>query len=432
MSTVASFYRHSPGRFVTTIIIGAGQAGLSMSRCLTKAGVDHVLLERGEVANSWRKERWDSLRLLSPNWQTRLVDYQYQGDNPDEFMSCNEFISYLTRYSETVEAPIHTGVKVEQVTRTQNGYRVLTNTGEWQCKALVLATGECSIPKVPRMSEALPSSINQVTPKYYRNPGRLANGGVLIVGASATGLQLAEEIQQSGRQVTVCAGEQTRMPRRYRGKDINWWMDQCGVLDVKYTEVDDLNRVRRIPSLQLVGSSPPRDLDINNLTRQGINFVGRLAGIKDHKALFSGSLANVCKMADLKMERMLRTIDSWIEENGLEHLVPPSHEMEPTRVETDPRLEMSLHSGEIRTVIWATGYRPDFSWLNVPVFDRKGDLKHDGGVVDAPGLYAMGLTFMRRRKSIFIDGVAEDANDLSHHIVGYLRHADRSSTASVA
>ena len=432
MKKVTPLHRSSPGRFVCTVVIGAGQAGLSMSRCLSKAGINHVILERGEVGNSWRMERWDSLRLLSPNWQTRLVDYSYQGDNPNGFMSVNEFVGFLTGYSETVSAPVHTGVTVEQVTRTQSGYRVVTDDGEWQCKTLVIATGACNIPVVPRFADAIPKSINCIDTMQYRNPDQLQPGGVLIVGASASGLQLAEEIRKSGRDVIVSAGEQVRMPRNYRGKDIMWWMDQCGVLDLKYTEVDDINRARRVPSLQLVGSNPARDLDINSLSRTGVQFVGRFSTIQGNRALFSGALANVCKMADLKMNRMLQSIDSWIDERGLNDEVLPSHQMEPTRIEVNPRLEIDLGSGEIRTIIWATGYRPDYSWLKAPVLDSKGHLKHDGGIVESPGLYTIGLPFMRRRKSVFIDGVADDACDLSIHLGSYLQETFRKTMVSVA
>jgi len=196
MKTVTPLYRSSPGRFVSTVVIGAGQAGLSMSRCLSKAGINHVVLERGEVGNSWRKERWDSLHLLSPNWQSRLVDYHYQGDDPNGFMSVNAFIEYLAGYSETVSAPIHTGVAVQQVSQTQNGYRVVTDQGEWQCRALVIATGYCNVPLIPRLADAMPKSVESIDAMHYRNPDQLEPGGVLVVGGSASGLQLAEEIRK--------------------------------------------------------------------------------------------------------------------------------------------------------------------------------------------------------------------------------------------
>lgn len=420
MTRLAQFNKSATYRFITTVVIGAGQAGLAMSHCLTADGIDHVVLERGEVANSWKTERWDSLSLLSPNWQTRLPGVRHLGDDPDGFMSCADFIHELEKYSRNLSAPIHAGVNVEQVSRTQNGYRLVTNQGEWQCRTLVLASGVCNIPVVPKIAEALPDSIYSINAFKYRNPSQLPDGGVLIVGASASGLQLASEIQQTGRQVLVSAGEQVRMPRRYRGKDIQWWMDQSGLLDLRYDQVDDINRSRRLPSSQLVGGNPPKNLDINTLQEEGIEFVGRAASVFGNKMQFSGSLANVCKMADLKLGRLLKAIDDYIDSSNFAGEVPAEGKPESTRISDTPRLELDLGSGEISTVIWATGYRPDYSWLKVPVLDHKGMLRHDGGVVDSPGLYAMGLPFMRRRKSQFIDGVGNDARELSAHMGTYL------------
>lgn len=419
-------------RWVTCIVIGAGQAGLSMSHCLSSRGIDHVLLEKGEVANAWKTQRWNSLRLLSPNWQTRLAGYSYEGSDQDGFMTAEEYTSYLTRYANSLSAPIHTGVEVEQVSSTQNGYRVLTNQGEWQCKTLVMATGACAKPAVPKFANELPASVNAITPYEYKSPEQLADGDVLVVGASASGLQIASEIQQSGRQVTISTGEQVRMPRRYRGKDIQYWLDQSGLLSHRYDEVEDLERLRRLPSAQLVGSDDNRSLDLNQLQEEGAEVVGRLALVQGSKLQFSGSLANVCKMADLKMGRMLRLIDEYIRAEGIERDVSAPDVPAPTQVSANPRLEMDLHREGIKTVIWATGFRPDFSWLKVPVIDPRGRLKHEGGIVHSPGLYVLGLPFMRRRNSQFIDGVAKDAEELALHMDEYLQHNLQQSQVSVA
>jgi len=431
MKPITHLHRPASGRFVTSVIIGAGQAGLAMSHCLSEADIDHVLLERGEVANSWHKERWDSLRLLSPNWLSRLPGKCYDGVDPNGFMTVPELINYLTDYSRSVTAPIFTGVTVTEVSRTQSGYRVQTSEGEWQCKTVVIASGACNISMIPGVAEAMPASIDSLTPMQYRNPDQLRDGGVLVVGASASGLQLASEIQNSGRQVTVAVGEQVRMPRRYRGHDIMWWMDQSGLFDLNYKEVDDIGRARRTPSSQLVGGDRGKDLDINSLQQEGIDFVGRLAFVHNNKAQFSGSLANVCKMADLKMRRLLKHIDNYAKEQRIVD-IPEAVHPEDTRLSDSPRLEMNLISGEIKTVIWATGYRPDYSWLKVPVLDAKGLLKHDGGVVGSPGLYALGLPFLRRRKSQFIDGVGDDARDLCAHMKNYLDESWYSTKVSVA
>ena len=345
-------------------------------------------------------------------------------------MTAKEFTNYLDGYSDSITAPVHTGVNVKQVSQTQNGYRVVTSEGEWQCRTLVIATGACNIPVVPKISQALPDSIESINPYQYRNPDQLRSGGVLVVGASATGMQLAAEIQRSGRQVTVATGEHVRMPRNYRGRDIQWWMENSGVLGNRYDEVDDVNRVRNLPSAQLVAGD--KDLDINTLQKGGVEFVGRFSFVHNNKAQFSGSVANVCKLSDLKMRRLLRFIDDWAEQQDFTADLPAPYKPEDTFLPASPKLEMDLKSGEIETVLWATGFKPDYSWLKAPVLDHKGMLKHDGGVVQSPGLYVMGLPFMRRRKSQFIDGVADDARDLAAHMEAYLHGNLQRRAISVA
>ncbi|MCP4318067.1 MAG: NAD(P)-binding domain-containing protein [Hyphomicrobiales bacterium] len=403
-------------KYATTVIIGAGQTGLAMSHQLSQRSIDHVLLERGEVANSWRKERWDSLTLLTPNWQARLPGYSYGGDNPDGYMDMPAVIDFLDGYARHVEAPVETNTTVENVRPSEDGYVVSTNRGKWRCRTLVIASGACNIANVPKLAADLPDGVESLTPMQYRNPDQLADGGVLVVGASATGMQLAKEIRQSGHDVILAAGEHVRAPRTYRGRDIKWWMDACGVLGMTYDEVDDIKRARRAPSLQLAGSPERSNLDMNALTQMGIDIVGRIAGMRDGKALFSGSLGNVCALADLKMNRLLDTIDEWITENGLTGEVGPAERFDDTKLPEKPRLELDLKASGVKTVLWATGFRPDYSWLEVPVLDRKGRMIHDGGVTDAPGLYVMGLPFLRRRKSTLIDGAGDDARDLAEHL----------------
>jgi putative flavoprotein involved in K+ transport len=405
----------------TTVVIGAGQAGLAMSWWLARRSIDHVVLERGEVANSWATERWDSLTLLTPNWQSRLPGFGYQGDDPDGFRTMPETIGFLQGYAEVISAPIRTHTRVTAVRGRDEGYDVVTDRGTWQCDTLVLATGACNIPVVPAVAEAVPSAIKMITPMQYRNPDQLDEGGVLVVGASASGVQIADEIQRSGRPVTLAVGEHVRVPRVYRGRDIKWWMDATGVLDQGYDEVDDIVRARNVPSLQLAGYPDRRTIDLNALTGIGVKLVGRLAGITESKAQFSGSLRNVCALADLKMHRLLGTIDDWARDNGLDDEVDPPHRFEPTEVEESPPLLLDLTRGRIKTIVWATGFRPDYSWLDLPVLDRKGYVRHDGGVVDAPGMYLLGMPFLRRRKSSLIDGVGQDACDLSAHLESFLR-----------
>jgi len=391
-----------------------------MSRCLADRSIDHVVLERGEVANSWKNERWDSLRLLTPNWQSRLPGFGYQGVEPDAYRDMTETISFIERYAEVISAPVETQTTVSSVRRENGGYKIATDRGTWRTKTVVIASGACNVPSVPALAASVPPEVATLTPMEYKNPDQLRDGGVLVVGASATGTQIAAEVHRSGRPVTVSVGEHVRVPRVYRGRDIKWWMDRCGLLDEFYEEYDNLERVRSLPSPQLAGSDDRRTLDLNSLTEIGVKLIGRLAGIQDGKAQLSGSLPNQVALADLKMNRLLDRIDEWVMENGLENEVEPSHRFEPTQFESAPPLGLDLTSGQIRTIIWATGYRPDHSYIDVPAFDRKGRLRHDGGVVEAPGMYLMGIPFLRRRKSSLIDGAGDDARDLSSHLAAYL------------
>ena len=409
------------------VIIGAGHCGLAMSYHLTELSIDHVVLERGEIANSWKNERWDSLRLLTPNWQTRLPGYSYSGDNPDGFMKVSELTDFIEEYAKLISAPVRQNTEVSSVEAEGSGYRVVTSRGTWQCKSLVIASGACNQANVPAIADKVPRSISMVTPDRYRNPGQLEDGGVLVVGASATGLQLAEEIHCSGRPVTLAVGEHVRLPRHYRGKDIQWWMDKLGIHDQRYNEIDDLVRGRNIPSPQLVGSTRRSTLDINRLIDLGIQIRGRLAGFNESQAQFSGSLNNTCAMADLKMDRLLSNIDDWINENRQRSAFPPPFRYLRTRVEDSPPLLMNLEKNNIRTIIWATGFSPDYSWLNLPVFNHKGRIRHEGGIVDSPGIYLMGAPLLRRRKSSFIHGAADDARELSNHLSTYLKKRDDSS-----
>jgi putative flavoprotein involved in K+ transport len=406
-------------RYTTTVVVGAGHCGLAMSRCLAERSVDHVVLERGEVANSWRTQRWDSLRLLTPNWMTRLPGFAYRGDDPDGYLGAPEVVRLIEDYAAESAAPVRTGTTVTSVRPDGCGYLVRTDQGDWHARTVVVATGAASVATVPApLAEQVPAGITTVTSADYRNPGVLPGGGVLVVGASASGIQIAEELQRSGRPVTLAVGEHVRMPRTYRGRDILWWMDASGVLDERYDEVPDLPRARSLPSMQLVGSPQRATVDLDTLRRLGVRLVGRLAGVRDGTAQFSGSLPNVCALADLKLGRLLDTIDAWAEKAGADADRP--ERFAPTEVPAPVPLSVRLVADEIGTIVWATGFRPELSWLDAPVFDRKGRVVHDGGVTTAPGLYLMGLPFLRRRKSTLIDGAAADAHELAAHLVEHL------------
>ena len=335
-------------------------------------------------------------------------------------MTVGEVTEFIEHFAKVSRAPVRTGVNVTSVRRADDGYQVITSHGEIHSRTVLIASGACNRPSVPQLREGVPASVGQLTPFDYRDPAQLPDGGVLVVGASATGVQLAAELRRSGRPVTVSVGEHVRLPRTYRGRDVLWWMEASGVWDQRYDEVEDLTRARRLPSPQLVGTPERATLDLNALASMGVELVGRWAAVREGRALLSGGLRNVFSLADLKMERLLDTFDEWAKTSGHDAEVGPPERFAATRVPESTRLHIDLRSGEIAAIVWATGFRPDYRWLDVPVVDAKGRLKHEGGVVDSPGLYALGLPVLRRRKSTFICGIEDDAREVIDHLARYL------------
>ena len=275
----------------TAVVIGAGHAGLAMSRRLTDRSIDHAVLERGEAANSWRA-RWPSLRLLTPNWQTRLPGHDYAGEDPDGYMPVADVVATLTRYARLINAPVRAATTVRSVRAAPQGFEILADDDVFHARAVVLATGACTLPAIPGIAGAIPPPVATLTPLTYRDSGQLPGGGVLIVGASATGVQLAAEIHQSGRPVTLAVGEHVRLPRAYRGRDIFWWLERTGLLAERYDQIDDLSRARHLPSPQLTGTRDATVTDLNSVSAQGVRIVGRLGRITGGVAQFSGSLVN--------------------------------------------------------------------------------------------------------------------------------------------
>jgi putative flavoprotein involved in K+ transport len=410
-------------RQTDAIIIGAGQAGLAMSHCLARHGVDHVILERGRTAERWRSERWDSLRLLTPNWMSRLPGWSYRGPDPDGFMTMPEVVHYLDAYAQASTAPVETGTAVRSLRRTAGGYAVETGRDAWRTRAVVIATGHCDLPAVPAMASSLPAAVHQITPSGYRNPDLLPAGGVLVVGASASGVQLAEEIHRSGRPVSLAVGRHVRLPRRYRGQDIMAWLEHIGVLDETAEEVRDLAQARAQPSLQLVGRPDRRGLDLGMLRDMGVRLLGRAAGVDGGVLHLAGDLAETAAAAQRSLGRLLTRIDTAADmTDAPAEDWPPAPDLPaaaPTRLD--------LQAEGIRSVVWATGFHRDYAWLQVPVLDAQGEVIHRGGITPAPGLYVLGLRFLRRRRSSFIDGVGADAEALGWHILGQIATAGRAA-----
>jgi putative flavoprotein involved in K+ transport len=400
-------------RYTDTVIIGGGQAGLAMSRCLQERGVKHVVLERGQVGERWRSERWDSLRLLTPNWQSRLPHWHYNGNDPDGYMTTNEFIDHLEQYARSFHSPVHGGTTVQAVEKlTRDSYRVSTDRGVWVARNVVIATGHCDVPWIPELAKGLADDVHQLVPSKYRNPDQLSAGNVLVVGASASGVQLAEELAQAGRKVTLAVGRHTRLPRMYRGRNILWWIDTMGGFKAPANPADEAAS----PAPQLVGHPDNRSIDVGLLQAQGVQIAGKVVEADGHRIRFDDDLSEVVKAADDQLAATLAKVDEFATMMGLADEVGPKEAVPATQLNPAPT-ELDLRAENVTTVLWATGYRRSYPWLKVPVLDERGEIRHDGGITDEPGLYVLGLRFQRRKNSNFTDGVGNDAADLARHLV---------------
>lgn len=406
----------------TVVVIGAGPAGLATSRCLTSHGIDHVVLERGQLAQSWRSERWDSLRLLTPSWMNRLPG-DHAPTDPDGFLTAGELVARLDRYSQQIDPPILEYTTVTALRRNSTGFTIDTDHGRWTCRAAVIATGANSRPNHPALASLLPARIHHLHSVQYRNPDDVGPGGVLVVGASSSGVQIADELRSAGREVTIAVGDHVRLPRTYRDRDIYWWMHAIGLLDERYDSLPDLARARRLPSAQLIGTPERRPLDLATLNSAGVTIAGRLVGITTSQAQFSGSLQNHVTSADLKLGRLLDRIDRHATERAGDQAAAIDRP-KPLRL---PPAATAIALSRFETVVWATGLRPDDSWIDAGLRDRRGQLTHDGGIGDVPGLYVIGRPVTRRRSSGFIAGIASDAVEITDHL---RRQLDRSSNAA--
>jgi putative flavoprotein involved in K+ transport len=410
---------------VDTIVLGAGHAGLAVSRLLSDAGHDHVVLDRGRVAERWRTERWDSLHLLTPNWMTRLPGWCYAGPDPDGYLSSTELIQHLERYAASFQAPVipHSTVVEIRAARGPAGarFRVVTDAETWHACHVVVATGPHSRAHLPAGLSGISGALEVVTANSYRNPADLPPGGVLVVGASASGVQIADELSRSGREVSLAVGRHTRMPRRYRGMDIFWWLAATGRLARTIDDMPDAAAARRENSLQLVGNSDPclrgRDLDLGVLQASGVRLFGRVEEVVGTVASFGPHLHETVADADLRMHHFLDAVDRYVEAAGLTREVLPP--MRPSPVElSDPISRLDLAAENIGTVLVAAGYRAYHPWLQLPVLDSDGSIRQRGGVTSVPGLYVIGQPFQHRRDSGFIDGARHDAGTVVDHLLG--------------
>jgi putative flavoprotein involved in K+ transport len=382
-----------------------------VSRCLTDREVPHVVLDRGRVGQRWRTARWDSFRLLTPNWLSRLPGWVYAGEDPDGFMSAADFAGYLSAYARSFDAPLVSHTLVTRVQQTATGFAVTTDRGTWTACNVVIATGYHSCDKVPDLAAGLAPDVVQLTSGGYRSPSSLPDGAVLVVGASASGVQIAHELAGADRRVFLAVGSHTRLPRRYRGRDILWWLDRVGSFDRTIEQVS--NPAKAEPSLQLVGTPDPRGVDLGVLQEAGVQLAGRLRALRTTTAEFADDLGESVAAAQERLVRMLGDVDRYAAAGQATKVAPDPPPAIPTPA-CPGRIDLRREG--ITGVVWATGYRPRYPWLQVPVLDPSGHIRHRRGVTEVPGLYAIGLRFQYRRNSTFIDGARHDAAYVAEHI----------------
>lgn len=413
---------------VPVLIVGAGQGGLSLSYLLKAEGIDHLILEKNRVGHSWRSERWDSFCLVTPNRQCRLPGFDYErdygGTDPHGFMLKDEIVAFLESYAARVAPPIREGVAVTGIApRAGGGYEVRSTDGDYTADKVIVAISGYHIPIVPRQGAALPSGILEVQSLDYRNPHELPDGEILVVGSGQSGCQIAEDLHLAGRKVHLAVGDAPRAPRQYRGRDSTAWLEEMGHYDMPIDDHPSSEKVRQNENHYLTGRDGGREIDLRKFALQGMRLYGMLAGIEGHKVKFRPDLTHHLDHADATFVRIRNTIDAYIDRAGIEAPIEP--EYQPVWApEADP-LELDLVASNISTVIWCTGFRMDFSFLNVPVFDGRGYPAHDRGVSAHDGLYFIGLPWLYTWGSGRFAGVARDAAHIVDHIAADMAQDDR-------
>ena len=406
------------------IVIGAGQGGLCTSYFLSERGIDHVVLEREVLGDSWRNRRWDSFTLVTPNWTIRLPGAEYGGPDPDGFMPRDEFAAYLARWAERFGCPIRTGVAATGLGRGgSRRLRVDTADGSLEAPVVVVATGTMQAPRRPGLAEAVSPRIRQLDAETYRNPGGLAPGAVLVVGSGQTGVQIADELRLSGRRVLLSAGGATRVPRRYRGRDCVAWLVELGFFD-RTPEMLESPAQRFRAEVQASGRDGGRAVGLHSLRREGVELLGRLTAADGEHLRFADDLRRNVDNADRFSRAFQQRVDAYVERNGIDAPHPTDEELDGEPPEGDwsvaHRPSIDLGDEGVATIIWATGFSYDFSWIDFPVRDEAGYPVTDRGVTSVPGLYFMGLNWMVKRKSGLLYGVGEDARHVAGHIAEYL------------
>lgn len=404
------------------VIVGAGQAGLSASACLTQLGVDHVVLEKDSIGASWRNKRWDSFCLVTPNWTVRLPGQRYEGTDPDGFMSGQAFVYFLVQYAEKAAVPLRNSVEAKQATPTDRGWELTTSAGTINCRALIVATSNYQTPALPPFASRLPSSIQSMSAGEYRSAEQLPPGRVLVVGSAQSGGQIVEDLQIAGRDVILSVSRAGRVPRRYRGRDAIDWQNRLGLLDRPATALND-PRKRFGGEPHMTGRGGGHTVSLQNFHAEGVRLVGRIQDINGTALNLAPGLRENIRRADQFSENFCRDVDTHIEQTGL---AAPAGDVEPkhapaTALERYAEPDhLDLAAEGISSVIWATGFRFDYSWIHANIFDDFGYPVTRRGETAAPGLYFLGLNYLHSRKSGIIYGVGEDAEHVAARIRVFL------------
>jgi putative flavoprotein involved in K+ transport len=400
----------------SVIIVGGGQAGLSMSYCLKERGFDHIVFEKNRIGHSWRSKRWDSFCLVTPNWQCKLPGYHYPGDDPNGFMQKDEIVKYIEHYAKSFDPPVKEGVEVSKVrkSRSQDVFELTTSIGDYTADQVVIAAGSYHIPKIPKIAERLPEHIVQIHSSEYKNPQSLPDKSVLVVGTGQSGCQIAEDLHLAGKQVHLCVGSAPRSPRRYRGKDVVDWLDQMGYYDLSIDEHPQKEKARTNTNHYVTGRDGGREIDLRQFSLEGMQLYGRLKTISSSHLEFWDDLKQNLDRADAVANNIKKSIDAFIEKNQIEAPTEPAYK--PVWEPEEAVLKLDYEKANIGAVVWSTGYQPDFSWIEVPVFDGKGYPGHDRGVTGVQGLYFLGLPWLYTWGSGRFSGIARDATYLADYI----------------
>ncbi|MDP3777653.1 MSMEG_0569 family flavin-dependent oxidoreductase [Methylotenera sp.] len=397
------------------IIVGGGQAGLSLSYYLQKSDTEHLVLEKHSAAHAWRTQRWDTFCLVTPNWQCNLPGYSYSGDDPHGFMVKAEIIAFLDGFIKHVNPPIKEGVEVKQVKpRTQGGFVVTTSAGEYTADQVVVASGGYHIPIIPRMAERIPDSIKQIHSEQYRNPGMLPEGNVLVVGSGQSGSQIAEDLHLAGKKVFLAVGDAPRCARFYRGRDVVDWLADMNYYDLPVDQHPLREGVRDNTNHYVTGRDGGRDIDLRKFAIEGMELFGYLNDLQDGVLKFGANLGEMLDQADAVYNRINLSIDKHILENNIEAPAPSAYT--PVWKPDNEKLELDLLEAGITSIVWCIGFRPDFSWIEPPIFNGRGYPSHNRGVTPHAGLYFLGLPWLHTWGSGRFSGIDRDAKYLSSMI----------------